>query len=256
MKRYRVPIYNHRSFFVESSADEMKKLFYSFTSQLEAFFTSTFAVCFLGFSLFFIIIFVGHYFNVPVEKLTRDPAAVNNYHPFIGIISNIGILIWCSSASICLFFAFFIKRENIEYYQFLLNAGILTSLLLLDDLFMFHDYIFPESLGISEKSIYVIYMLYILIFLLKFNGLILKSNYILFITGLFFFASSIAIDQLIQPIKITYFFEDGCKFLGIAAWASYFIRFCFSFRESRSYDGIGDGPKKLDNVLSYKSDHK
>ena len=41
--------------------------------------------------------------NVETGTITRDPIHITGGHPFIGLLSNIGILFWCSSAAICFF---------------------------------------------------------------------------------------------------------------------------------------------------------
>jgi hypothetical protein len=38
--------------------------------------------------------------------MTNDTAAIARIHPIAGILSNLGVLLWCASASICLFAAF------------------------------------------------------------------------------------------------------------------------------------------------------
>lgn len=41
--------------------------------------------------------------NISISQLARDPVSLMDVHPFTGILSNLGILLWCMSASICLF---------------------------------------------------------------------------------------------------------------------------------------------------------
>ena len=40
-------------------------------------------------------------FKVSMAAMTRDVTAIANIHPFSGILSNLGILLWCAAASIC-----------------------------------------------------------------------------------------------------------------------------------------------------------
>lgn len=43
------------------------------------------------------------YFEVSAGIITRDLAATANLHPFTGALSNLGILLWCSSGILCFF---------------------------------------------------------------------------------------------------------------------------------------------------------
>ena len=87
------------------------------------------------------VIFVSLTIGIPLGNFTRDPAAVAKYHPAIGIVSNIGILYWCATASIC-FFCFAVLRnleKQREFQRFILSSGLITSLLLVDDFFLLHE---------------------------------------------------------------------------------------------------------------------
>jgi hypothetical protein len=43
-------------------------------------------------------------YGVPVDELTRDPAAVMRIPYYIGLLSNWGIMLWSAAAAICPFF--------------------------------------------------------------------------------------------------------------------------------------------------------
>jgi len=88
--------------------------------------------------------------QVPVGVLTRDVAATANIHPFAGMLSNLGVLLWCSSAVSCLFAGVFAHQRKLRTISlFLLSSGLLTFVLLLDDLFLIHEDLAKRHLGLD-----------------------------------------------------------------------------------------------------------
>ena len=47
------------------------------------------------------IVLVGLQLSIPMADLTRDPSATTGDSPFIGALSNFGVLFWCASVAIC-----------------------------------------------------------------------------------------------------------------------------------------------------------
>ena len=179
--------------------------------------------------LLFILVLVNLRTGTPLDTFTRDPSAIAEVDPFVGVISNIGILFWCVGASVCLF-SFFdtigqkSKKIN-EYSFFLLFFGLTTLLLLLDDLFLFHEYIGPKILNLSEKHIYICYGIIVLFGIVRFKKIIIQTEWIILGLAFIFFALSIAIDIFGSWLSLpgSAFIEDSFKFLGIASWVSYFV---------------------------------
>ena len=130
--------------------------------------------------------------GIPLEEFTRDPTAIANVNPFIGAISNIGILFWCISTSVCLFTFFnIVERRNNKVNDdtlFLLFFGLTTLILLLDDLFLIHESIAPVFLNISQKQIYVCYGMIVLFGIVRFKNIILQTEWIILSSSFSFFA--------------------------------------------------------------------
>lgn len=180
------------------------------------------------FGLLLSVAIIGDQFHVPVSKFTRDPTHILHGHPFTGIISNIGILFWCSTAAICFFSsAIHWVNKNLMNAIFLLCSGLITLLLLLDDLFMFHEIIIPRYFHLPEIAIYFGYLTLISIYLLKFRENIMKAEYTLLFIALGFFALSIISDVFLHYEELECLVEDGCKLFGIITWFLFFIRTCF-----------------------------
>jgi hypothetical protein len=171
--------------------------------------------------------------GVPIQYLTRDPAAIMGAPFYVGLFSNIGVLLWCASAAIC-FFSFLALKENIndrEFSSFCLFSGFVTTLLLLDDFFLLHDSFFPKYLNIPEKLVYAGYSVIILPYLLKFRIIILKTEFLPLLFAFSFFGLSGAIDLLHHQfsslqIGLQSLLEDGTKLLGVVSWCTYFARVC------------------------------
>ena len=98
----------------------------------------------------------------------------------------------------------------------------------IDDLFMFHDYLFPYYLGITQGYFYAWYAIFVSIYLILFRIQIQKYDYPILVLAFVFFALSIGSDILLPQEGLEYLFEDAFKFFGIVSWFIYFARACFS----------------------------
>jgi hypothetical protein len=164
------------------------------------------------------------------------PIAIAGRHALLGVASNVGILIWSVGATVCLFAATLQwdrRRRLHREFAFFLAAGILTSALLLDDLFMVHEYLAFHYLGLREEVVIAVEACGGLGFLFAFRRRILRSRHRILGLAVVFFAAMIGMDQFLdESWRWQYLFEEGSKLLGIAAWTGYF------WLEAR--DAIGD----------------
>ncbi|WNH12189.1 hypothetical protein [Thalassobellus suaedae] len=171
------------------------------------------------------VFYINKKFNIPFEKLTGDPALIFKSHPFIGFLSNIGILLWCFTASICYFSGIILFKVNdTKKSLFFLSSGLFTSILLIDDFFMFHDYIFYsfESFKIVQPITFAIYAMLLLWYIIKFYKIILDSVYVFLALAVGFLGLSVLIDLIFESSGLEYFIEDGFKFIGIINWMLFF----------------------------------
>lgn len=194
------------------------------TSQKHVFIVAliyTFALIALG-----LVFILGNTYDIPFEKFTGDPAFITNSSPFIGIISNIGALMWCTTASICFYAGGLLwSFGNKNYALFLIYSGVFTAILLIDDFFMLHDsavyYIINHDF--AQYSIYLSYAIFALWYVFNFYKVILKQNYILIGLAFFFLGISVLIDIIFESVGLQYFIEDSFKFLGIISWMLFYI---------------------------------
>lgn len=170
---------------------------------------------------------VSLYTDTTMAEFTRDPAASTGAHPLLGVVSNIGVLCWCAAAAMCFMGAAVLRRQGSgsPLRPFLLSAGLVTGTLLIDDLFMVHDWFVVYDLQLDEKLLFAIYGMIVVAFLLHFRSVILSSEYRLLGLALSFFALSLAIDALApETLPMQHLYEDGAKLFGIVSWLGYFGR--------------------------------
>lgn len=174
------------------------------------------------------IIFLGLTGWIAVTKdlkfgfFTQDPIQTLNAKPYIGLISNVGIIFWAFTSAVLLFSAQVCRNlgKPSNTSSFLFWAGILSLLLLFDDLLMFHE-------TISESLFFSIYFVGLAGIVYFHFSTILNSDYFLWIIAIMLLGSSVFIDlgtRFGLRLPHSGVFEDGFKFLGIITWFSYFLR--------------------------------
>ena len=170
---------------------------------------------------------------VPFDRLSRDPLAVvgrsGAFH--LGFLSNVGVLLWCATAAICLYGAARLHAHGLSpaSASFLAYAGLLTGLLLLDDFFMLHEAA-NLYLGLKNVAFYMPYVLLMIGYVAWFRSTILSLGWGLLLLSVALFALSIAVDFLGSSATMSqgyWLLEDGAKFIGIAAWAGFHLHACW-----------------------------
>jgi hypothetical protein len=170
---------------------------------------------------------------VPFSDLIKDAHAVAGVPFYVGLISNIGILLWGAAAAVCLFAGLILFRtREVEWGRFLLASGIFSTVLTLDDMFQLHEVVMPVYLGVPQKLVYVAYVLAALVYLFAFRKTILKTEFSLLAVALALFAVSVGLDGQSKPgmplswVPEVKAMEEAAKLMGILAWLTYFVRTC------------------------------
>ncbi|MFO1417818.1 MAG: hypothetical protein U1E83_04040 [Methylotetracoccus sp.] len=162
--------------------------------------------------------------GIPFGNLTRDPLAVTGGHPLIGIISNLGVLLWCMSATICIFGYAVLGQcaKTRALSGTLLWGGLLSTLLMADDLVQIHERVGPHF-GLDEKIVYALYGVLMLIFLARCGPFILRhTRWVQLLAAFLCFGLSLATDLTAGDSSLHFLVEDGSKFLGVGGWFLYF----------------------------------
>lgn len=189
-----------------------------------------------------LVVFVSIKSGIPLADFFRDPASTMESSPFLGFVSQIGVLMWCASAVTCFFSYSLIRKTegSRDVSWFLLLGGLITSVLLFDDFFMLHDEIFQDYFNFGEKKTFLIYGMIVLAYLVKFRKLILGTSYIFLVLACSCFALSIIVDRLPQTLlPLHHLFEDGFKFIGIVSWFGYYFTTCTRAIHSSLHSGQG-----------------
>ena len=172
--------------------------------------------------LYLAILYISNFYNIKLNLVVRDLAQSCGYPIGVGMISNIGILLWGAAASICLFTSF-LEVINRESSKLLLLGGIFSSLLCIDDFFLLHDrYVGPDFLNLTYLSISIF-------LLVRFRRLLKKIGLFNLVISILFLGLSVFFDGIIQQIfnqsyELTQLIEEGFKFLGIACWLNFWCK--------------------------------
>jgi hypothetical protein len=172
-------------------------------------------------SFFMMSVYLGESFKI----FSRDTVTVGNLPVYIGIVSTIGFLFWAAAFAFCVFAWFnssYLSPQR-EFKKFMLASAGFVFMLGSDDIFLFHDEIFPDYFGISEYIVYGTYMVLALVYLIRFRNFILNNtNFLLFLIAMAGFAGSILVDITEKKIIDMFLCEDGSKFVGIVSLAFYY----------------------------------
>lgn len=161
-----------------------------------------------------------------ISSLAKDPAEIRHFPPYIGMLSNWGVILWIVTASICLFSAILLKQQKASgpTLKFLATSGTFSLLLGVDDLYMLHDRLLPRLFHMPEIFFYLLYFFAFAAYLVYFIPQILKYDYLLFLAAFLFFVFS---RQFF--VRIPYLSEfnttgDMLKYFGIVFWLIFFYR--------------------------------
>lgn len=183
------------------------------------------------------------FLGIPVGDLTRDPANSIGFPPYQGLLSYLGILMWCATATLCIFssIALWGRQDPQHLGPLLLASGLLSSMLLADDLFLLHEGVFRRSV------VYFTYAMALVTILIAFQRTILQTEFLILVTAGAFLALSMLSDRLItERTSLKFFVEDGFKFVGIVGWFTYYAR--LSWIRVRSAFGEALGATESDRT--------
>lgn len=188
-----------------------------------------------------IVIFLGIEHDIELDHFTQDPASIMGTPFYLGFFSYIGILFWCASAVVCFFSRAVIpdEPESKRIRSFLLYSGLITALLMFDDLFLLHEMVLPELFFLPEMVVYLIYLNILLVYAILFRAELMNSEFIILVIAAGLIGASQFVDSIPMPIPEDSFLEDAVKLFGIVTWFTFFLRYCLQTIENRR-----ESPKK------------
>ncbi len=172
--------------------------------------------------LYLAILYISNLYDIKLSLVVRDLAQTCGYPIGVGMISNIGILLWGAAASICLFTTLS-GKINSDISKLLLLGGAFSGLLCVDDFFLLHDrYIGPDFLNLTYLAISIL-------ILVRFKKILKKIGLFNLVISILFLGLSIFFDGVIQQIfnqsyELTQLIEEWFKFLGIVCWLNFWCK--------------------------------
>jgi len=183
--------------------------------------------------------------DLTLSLLMRDIVTTGRLPFFTGLVPQLEGVLWSASLTVCVIGWVVLKRRGGDVARskrFLLQLSVVTAILLLDDIFLFHGEIAPKHLHIGKNIVLSIYLLTIGVFVYSNRLVIFSSEYLILMLALGLFGASVLLDLLpLQMfsfhrfvLQLRVFLEDGLKFAGIATWLTYFARYTVQQIESTS----------------------
>jgi hypothetical protein len=158
-----------------------------------------------------------------LSYVTGDVLALTGQSLYVGPVSQLGLVAWAVAGGMGLFSGLILRKrgDSGRFSGYLLACSALTGYLLLDDLFMIHERMFPHHLHISEQTALLIYAVLVPPILIRYRREILASDIALGAAAAGLFGGSMFIDVLVGHEDYHNFIEDIFKFLGIITWGLY-----------------------------------
>jgi hypothetical protein len=177
---------------------------------------------------FLVLVSVALQRRVPYDELLLDPNNLAGVPWYTGLVSNLGILGWTTAAVTAFFGAWIALRGGRRSAARMLVEGAgLATVLLFDDLLQLHVLVEP-LLGLPKVTAYALYLILAAHWVATQYAELRRTRYELLLAAGAAFAVSIGFDQVAPPIawlgaEQRLLVEDAAKFLGVLAWAQYFV---------------------------------
>lgn len=200
---------------------------------------------YLATSIFiFLVWLTGEISSISIYNLVADSNEIGHLPPYAGIVSNLGIWLWCCGASICFFSCYLInpnEKQGREWKLFFRFSAYFLFLLMLDDALQIHEnfstLLFGADAQISlvnkklesilESLVFLFYFSLFIFYWFRFRKIIsLTEIYPLILTAIFL-ALSFSFDVLPEGIKGHFILEEGFKLLGIVSLIIYYVKACY-----------------------------
>ena len=154
------------------------------------------------------------------QLVLRDLAQTCGTPAGVGLLSNLGYLLWLAAGAVALFTAYS-GQPGVRGKQreLLACGGWFSFILCIDDMFLLHDRY------IGQTFLYVVYMVFAALIAMRYRRQLMASRGELFLLAVALLGASIGIDQFQRDLPFKYetvqLVEEGAKFLGIATWVLY-----------------------------------
>ena len=175
---------------------------------------------------FLLLLFVATRDEITSSAMLLDPTFTPGLSWHTGLVSNLGVLAWTVAASAAFAGSWLCVlggRRNAA--RFLRHGGILGAVFLFDDLFQFHAILVPTWLGVDKIVPLFLIAAAGVAWVIVHRTEIMRTHMHLIGAAGVGMVLSVFIDTVVGPAPgdAGLIFEDGAKFLGALAWATYFV---------------------------------
>ena len=190
-----------------------------------------------------------------VGSLFLDPAYLNGGVWYDGLVSQLGVVAWTVAVASAGWSAWIAKVSGrASAARFLFCASIVGAVLLVDDLFGFHS--LAPTFGIPKIVGELMVLTPLGAWLVRFWPDISRTRYPVLLASLGANGISVIVDGLFHPSNadLGLVFEDGPKFLGILAWATYFVLTTYDIARSAMASRMTDTASRMTDSASRMTD--
>ncbi len=157
-----------------------------------------------------------------LDHFTGDPVALLHGSASTGAVSMLGAILWAAATALAVFGMLFRLPDSDLTRRFLGWTAAFSAWLMLDDVFLLHERVFPKYMNIPEPAVFVAYVGSCVGWLGAFWRRILATDWLLMVTAFALLGASMGIDACIHwDSHVVTFIEDSLKYLGIAVWVAY-----------------------------------
>ncbi|NNC79782.1 MAG: hypothetical protein HKN94_06465 [Acidimicrobiales bacterium] len=163
-------------------------------------------------------------YSLDDTQLLLDPTSVAGLPWYTGLVSNLGVLAWTLgtvAAAGAAHVAHLAGRDAAA--SFLRQGALLAALLTLDDLFRLHSSALPKLFGVPKLVVLAVYALLGVAWVVVHHREILRTRWVVLVGAVAPIGLSVLFDLLGTGSGNWIVIEDTAKFLGVLAWASYFV---------------------------------
>lgn len=185
--------------------------------------------------------------DIPLHDLVADTASIANVPTYIGLVSNLGIILWGAAITVCVFAMSLLSRQS-SWVSFFAGSAGLTLLLMLDDQFMIHDRVLPQN-DIAEFIYVGFYGLVCLAYTAAFWRFFKQTDYVLLLIAVALLGFSVAVDVAGSHIQDIYYALRGDKSAGEDTQILTIAGLVLSEPENSSVTDVDAAPAEADNGL-------
>ncbi len=178
----------------------------------------------VGLGLLVVLLVLRHY-GVDPRLAATDPDDIAKAPAYYGGMALFGFGVWGAGAGAAFVGAVAARggADPAGIGRMLLQAGLLTAFLAIDDMYQLHENGLP-SIGIPQKLVILGYVVVLLAWAWANRAAIRATEFPIVVVGLGFLALSVLLDQEIFGIARGPFFEDSPKIIGICLWSLWLAR--------------------------------